>query len=177
MQLYGEIVNFTVTAAKIISLKMRFKESYSAEILEDIRKIKNIQHRYTVVDAGNPVDALFFEGEIHSANTITELSLILRAPVTTPLVLKAIELLKRDVILRFKTNTEHDMTELLNAAARMESADPGDILFRLTTFTKNGVTRNGKKSIYDLSEAQRRVVLDKLRKLLSMPRKLPDPSV
>lgn len=167
MQVNGRIVNITVTE-DIISLKVNICDVQREGPHEEIRKLKNVHQRYTILDAKNPENSLYCDGKIISTSSAAGLTVTLHSPVIISLVIKAVELRGRPVHIRFTTAEEKELTDLLNRAAVKESCEPADILYRLTTYKnkKDGKIREGKRSIYKLSDAQTKVVFDKLRRLL-----------
>jgi hypothetical protein len=176
MQVKGKIINITVTEEKRnLSLRLQLDGAAAGETLDEIGKLRGVTERYVLAEEGNTRNALYFNGNIHSANLKQKLGVILHAPVAAPLVLKAIELMGKPVYVRFTTEVERELIELLTAAARRESTGWEEILYRLTTYSKNGLVRNGKRSIYDLSVRQRDVVIDKLHRLLSSGMVSPEP--
>jgi hypothetical protein len=180
MQVKGEIVNLTVTKGKKnLSLRLRIDDTCPRGTLDEIQKLKDTNERYILAEADNTNNTLYFNGSIHSANLAAGLAIIMHAPVAIPLVLKAVELIGKPVYVRFTTESERELMDLLTAAARLENTQPEEILCRLTTFTtKGGKVINGKRSPYDLSDSQRQVVLSKLHKALSSgteSRELSDP--
>lgn len=162
----AEIVDLTVTKEKTVSLRVRLTGSDITSALQELREVKGISQRYSIVEAENSSPPLYFDGKIHSINIVQGARLVFHAPYHAALILKAVSMFGQPAYLRFQSQIEHDVSELLHRAAIRENVDKRDILYRLTTFTKDGAVREGKRSVYDVSEAQLKVVLDKLRKIV-----------
>ena len=168
MQLKGIIVHLAITEEKkILSLRLRIGDVSDGEAIEEIKKLKGVQQRYTFICPDNENDTFYLTGEINSINIRQEMTIILHTPVSVPLVIKAVEFMGKPLYVRFTTAIEKELRNLLNTAARKESTEPEEILYKLTTFIKDGVTRPGKRSIYNVSDPQRRVLVSRLHKMLS----------
>jgi hypothetical protein len=168
MQLKGQIIKLTITKEKKnLSLMIRIENECSGNTIQDIRALKGTTQRYNLVNVENSENSLYFDGEIHSINLIQGLTLY--APVDVSLLLKALNSMGKPLYIRFTTEMEKELKNLLNAAARKEDTVPEEILCRLTTYIKDGITRPGKRSVHSVSEGQQRVVVSKLHKLLSEP--------
>ena len=167
MQFRGKIVNFTITEGKgNMSLKLRIDGSCTGETLDEIRKLKGVLQHYSLTEIDNTKSTLYFDGEIHSINIQQGLGITLYAPVATPLILKAVDIMNKPLYVRFATGAEQEIAELLEKVAKRESVSTEEMLVRLTKYSKDGREWPGRNSIYKLSDAQRRVVLDKLRKMI-----------
>lgn len=168
MQIKGIIAHIAVTEEKkILSLRLRLGDVSEGEAIEEIKKLKGVQQRYTFICQDNENDTFYFTGEINSINIRQGMIIILHTPVSIPLVIKAIDLIGIPLCVRFTTGIEKELRNLLNTAARKESTEPEEVLYKLTTFTKDGITRPGKRSIYNVSDPQRRVLVNRLHKMLS----------
>lgn len=77
---------------------------------------------------------------------------------------------KEPLVIRVSTPQQDKLRYLLDTVAGKRSQKPEDLLFELTSFEKKdgdgpGKTIPGRRSVFDLSEAQTVVVLDKIRRL------------
>lgn len=169
MQLTGKIKKITITEDDTLSLRVSINDICTTEMIDEITKNKGISLKYTLVDIDTPGKRLFFTGKIQSINIIKGLTVIMHTAVIIPLILKALELKGKPVYVRFITENERELLNLLESAAKRESVDAMEILYRLTTFysKKDEKTRPGKRSIFDVSASQRKVVMDKLHRSLS----------
>lgn len=166
MQLTVEIVDMTITKEKTVSLRVRLTGADITSALQELREAKGISRRYSIVEQENSSSPLFFDGKIHSINIVQGARLVFHAPYHAALTLKAVSMFGQPAYLRFQSQIESEVSELLHRAAIRENADQRDILYRLTTFKKNGTVKEGRRSVYDVSEAQLKVVLDKLRRIV-----------
>ncbi len=168
MKLLGKLVNFTVTEEKTLSLKVRIDEAADdMQSLAEIKELKGETRKYTMAAAEGGTNSIYFTGQIKSINIVKGLMVVLHTPAAPVLVAKAIDMIGLPVRLYFSTGKEQELASLVKAAARLEGVEPEEIVYRLTTFSKEGQTIEGKRSIYDISESQQKVVLSKLHKMLS----------
>ena len=77
---------------------------------------------------------------------------------------------KEPLAIQVSTPQQDKLLYLLDTAAGKRGQKPEDLLFELTSFKKKDgdgpeKTIPGKRSVFDLSEAQSSVVLDKIRRL------------
>jgi mRNA-degrading endonuclease HigB of HigAB toxin-antitoxin module len=69
--------------------------------------------------------------------------------------------------LRFFSDTERSLKQLLNEISNKTGKTEEDILYEVTTFQKGNDVIEGKRNIFDLSERHKSVVVDKLKKNFS----------
>jgi hypothetical protein len=77
---------------------------------------------------------------------------------------------KEPLTIRVSTTQQDKLLYLLDTIAKKRSQKPDDLLFELSSFKKKDgdvpeKTIPGKRSVFDLSEAQSNVVFDKIRRL------------
>ena len=77
---------------------------------------------------------------------------------------------KESLAIEVSTTQQDKLLYFLDTVARKRSRKPEDLLFELTSFKKrdgNGPDKTipGKRSVFDLSEAQSNVVFDKISRL------------
>jgi hypothetical protein len=77
---------------------------------------------------------------------------------------------KEPLTIRVSTPQQEKLLYLLDTIAKKRSQKPDDLLFELSSFKKKDgdgpeKTIPGKRSVFDLSEAQSNVVFDKIRRL------------
>ncbi len=77
---------------------------------------------------------------------------------------------KESLAIEVSTPQQDKLLYLLDTIAGKRGQKPGDLLFELTSFKKKDgdgpeKTIPGKRSVFDLSEAQSSVVFDKIRRL------------
>ncbi len=168
MQLSGKIASIAVTEEKkTLSIRLRIDSSCTGDEIDQIRGFKGVTQRYVVSEAGGDGINLYFDGEIRSINITQGLTVTIHTPVIIPLLIKAVDCIGKPAILSFATGMELEIANMLSAAARIHQVDEDELLYSLTTYSRNGKTINGKRSINNLSEAQKKVIWDKLQKLLS----------
>lgn len=175
MKLQGKLVNLTITEEKTLSLKVRIDEAADdIHLLTEVKDLKGKSKKYTLTVTERPALGIYFTGQIKSLNIVKGLIIVLHTPAIPAVVVKAIDMIGLPASLRFLTDDEQELIGLAKAAARLEGVEPEEIIFRLTTFKKDGRTIEGKFSVFDISESQQKVVLSKLHKILSEKQKTSD---
>ncbi len=123
-------------------------------------------------------DALSLEAKIRSINIQREgTSILLRTKRNRYIVLRLFELMEREAVeLSFSTpqdplqtaaGLEEKISYLLEKASKKLGEPEEELLYRITTFRdREGKEISGKRSIQDISEGQKRVVLRKLNAIL-----------
>jgi len=123
-------------------------------------------------------DDLTLEAKIRSINIQREgTSILLRTKRNRYIVSRLFELMEREAVeLSFSTSQdplqtaaglEGKISYLLTKASKKLGEPEEELLLRLTTFRdKNGKEISGKRSIQDISEGQKGVVLRKLNAIL-----------
>lgn len=169
MKLQGKLVNMTITEEKTLSFKVRINETTdNSQLLSDIKELKEGKPRkYTLANQEAPGAGIYFTGQIKSMNIVKGLAIVLHTQAIPVLVVKAMDLIGLPASIQFLTDHEQELIDLVNAAARKEGISHEEIVYRLTTFAIDGRTIEGKKSIFEISEKQQKVVLSKLHKILS----------
>jgi hypothetical protein len=126
-------------------------------------------------------DDLALEAKIRSINIQREgTSILLRTKRNRYIVSRLFELMEREAVeLSFSTpqdplqtakGLEEKISYLLEKASKKLGEPEEKLLLRLTTFRdKNGKEISGKRSIQDISEGQKGVVLRKLNAILRSP--------
>lgn len=136
--------------------------------IDEIRKIKGVPHRFYLYIYENSQDdkIALHDAEIKSINIRKNLSFILHIEKTKPLIYKIIKHMDSPMHLRFFSDTERSLKHLLNEISSKTGKTEEDILYEVTTFHKGNDVIEGKRSIFDLSERHKSVVVDKLKKIL-----------
>lgn len=115
------------------------------------------------------LDDLFFKAKIRSVNLQrTGGSFILRTRRSRFLVAKFFELMGKE-LLDFSINppVSGKLHYYLRKTAILLNESEGDLLYRLTSFKdKNGNEVEGKRTVEDVSESQKEIVIKKLREIL-----------
>lgn len=168
MQIKGRIVKLTITEEKMLSFRIKATEMCTGDVLEELQSLKRIKNeRINLVDISKKENNLYFDGEIYSINMTKEITIILHTPMNIALIVKAANMIGTELFIRLTSKTEREISQLLQEIAQKQSRSTEDVLYELTTFTKNGQTLGGKRVVYGLSCAQAKVVLSKLGKLAS----------
>jgi hypothetical protein len=138
-------------------------------VIDEVRKIKGVPHRFYLYVCENPENdkITLHDAEIKSINIRKNLSFILHIEKNKPLIYKIIKYMDSPMHLRFFSDTERSLKQMLNEISNKTGKTEEDILYEITTFQKGSDVIEGKRNIFDLSERHKSVVADKLKKILA----------
>lgn len=115
------------------------------------------------------LDDLSFEAKVRSISIKRGMTnVLLRAKRNRYIVSRLFELMEREAVeLSISAIFDGKISYLLSKASKKLGKAEEELLLRLTTFKdKNGKEISGKRSIQDISEGQKEVVLRKLNAIL-----------
>ncbi len=115
------------------------------------------------------LDDLSFEAKVRSISIKRGMTnVLLRAKRNRYIVSRLFELMEREAVeLSISAIFDGKISYLLSKASKKLGKSEEELLLRLTTFKdKNGKEISGKRSIQDISEGQKEVVLRKLNAIL-----------
>jgi hypothetical protein len=110
---------------------------------------------------------VWFRGTIASTSEREKVSFVVHMPVNRTVILKLIDMRGRICLLSIEDTGVGDLRELLSMAARLKGMSEEELLLKLTTFTgRDGREYKGTGDPGRLSEKQKVIVLDRLRKMM-----------
>jgi hypothetical protein len=167
MQIKVKISSVSVMS-DIASIKMS-SDIVEPITMDEIRKIKGVPHRFYLYIYENSQDnkIALHDAEIKSINIRKNLSFVLHIEKNKPLIYKIIKYMDSPMHLRFFSDTERSLAQMLNEISNKTGKIEEDILYEVTTFQKGSDVIEGKRNIFDLSERHKSVVVDKLKKILA----------
>ena len=157
MRTTGRVASFTVNK-KHISVRV---EIPTTEGVEELRKYKG--KTKTVSLEGFNIHAA-----IDSLAPGRNLSFLLHAPKKSFIASKLFLLMERQTVdIVVSTDFEDKLLYFLDTVAAKRAVNAADLLYELSSFKREGDRIvPGKRSVFDLSESQGRVIMDKLSGLL-----------
>jgi len=166
------IINSITCTGHVISIKVTSPDNEN-EIAEKIKEIKTkgTTHKF-ILDHSTDIEKtppLHIDALVISINDRKHLHMVLHidresgAKLLNPLF----HSIDKPAILKFNTAKELELFRLLFSMEKTTKRPIAGILLEMSSFEgKRGIVQ-GKKSVYDLSDDAKDVVIDKLKKLLS----------
>ena len=157
----GRIVGYAVNR-KTISVKIEM--SGAAPIIDELDRHKGKMKTIRL-------DAFQLVGKIESITISRNVGLLIHAARLDFINRRLFRLMEKESLAIEVSTTQQDkLLYFLDTIARKRNRKPEDLLFELTSFEKrdgNGPDKTilGKRSVFDLSEAQSNVVFDKISRL------------
>ena len=117
------------------------------------------------------LDAFHVVGKIESITIRRSVGFLIHAARLDFINRRLFHLMEKEPLtIQVSTPQQDKLLYLLNTIAKKRSQKPDDLLFELSSFKKRDgdgpeKTIPGKRSVFDLSEAQSSVVFDKIRRL------------
>lgn len=160
----GRIVGYAVNR-KTISVRIEMATS----VIDELERYKGKQKTIRL-------DAFQVVGKIESITISKKVGFLVhtaRLDFISRRLFRLIE--KKSLVIEVTTASQDKLLYFLDTVAKKRCQKPEDLLFELSSFKKrdgNGPEKTipGKRSVFDLSEAQLKVVLDKIGKLSATPR-------
>lgn len=156
-----------VVAEYVFSLKM--VTGMNAEILDELKKIKGKDIKFIIQNEkyNEKPERIFFTGRVKSINLRNKINFVIHTNKDKVVIIKTIKLMDESLLLIFKSEKEQKLSELLHSVSESLQKPEPELLYELTTFKcRDGTIIEGKKSIYELSEKHREVLLNKLTKMI-----------
>lgn len=157
----GRIVGYAVNQ-KTISVRIEMANGTS--VIEELERYKG-KHKTIRLDAFQVI------GEIESITISKKVGFLMHTARLDFICRRFFRLMeKKSLIIEVSTASQDKLLYFLDTVAKRRDQKPEDLLFELSSFEKrdgNGPEKTipGKRSVFDLSEAQSKVVLDKIGKL------------
>jgi len=157
----GRIVGYAVNR-KTISVKIEM--SGSAPIVDELERCKVKQKTIRL-------DAFQLVGKIESITISKNVGFLMHLARLDFINRRLFRLMEKEsLVVEVSTTQQDKLLYFLDTVARKRGRKAEDLLFELTSFAKkdgNGLGKRipGKRSVFDLSEAQSNVVFDKINRL------------
>jgi hypothetical protein len=157
----GRIVGYAVNR-KSISVKIEM--SGPTNIIDELERYKGKQKTVRL-------DAFQLVGKIESITINRSVGFLMHAARLDFINRRLFRLMEKEpLIIEVSTPQQDKLLYFLETAAKKHSRKAADLLFELSSFTKrdgNGPEQTipGKRSVFDISEAQSNVVFDKISRL------------
>lgn len=180
MMINVSILSFSVLK-NVISIRLT-SSSNNAETIQEIKQLKGCPQEYIIEDiptrnggsSGKYTKQIEFSAKIQSLNIRSTLNFVIHTEKQDFHIHKILDMMDRKLNMKFMSLKEKKLQELLNKVAEVLNLPEKEVLYKFTTFKskKNGKTVIGKRSIYELSEKHKTVVIDKLKRMLDSSRTL-----
>ena len=159
----GRIVSYAVNQKHI---SLRIEMSGPAAVVEELERYKGRTKTLRI-------DAFPLVGRIASITLGKNLAVLVHAARFDFISRRLFSLIEKDPLTIEVSTAEQDkLLYFLDTVAKKCNLKPEDLLFELSSFTrKDGSGKKiipGKRTVFDLSEAQIHVVLDKLSHLMAL---------
>ncbi|MGB9892761.1 hypothetical protein [Thermodesulfovibrio yellowstonii] len=167
MVLEAKVTGMSVTKHCV---SIRLSSSHTEKLYVDsIRELKGVKQRYVIEfkDEEKKTRKVSFNGRVQSINIRRGLFFVIHASREKWVIINIAAAVDEKVVLKFLTRKELLLIDLVKQASHLLNMPEEDVLYQFTTFTdKSGQVRPGKRSIYELSDKRKDVVIDKLSKLI-----------
>ena len=180
MMINVSILSFSVLK-NVISIRLT-SSSNNSETIQEIKQLKGCLQKYIIEglparngsSSNKDTKKLDLSAKIQSLNIRSTLNFVLHTEKQNFQINEILDMMNRKLIIKFMSRKEKKLQELLNKVAEVLNLPETEVLYKFTTFKskKNGKTVIGKRSIYELSEKHKTVVIDKLRRMLDSSRAL-----
>jgi len=185
-------INVNISSIKILdrSLSITFDIS-SFEDTEKIRDLKKRDISFKIYNSGQKI--AWFKGQIVSFGMRSSIYFVVHTIVSKPIINRLIDIRNEDCVLiifeempisregekkriepaenesgHTETVGDKDIEALVKLASIKIDITPEDLIEKLTSFEKNGQMINGKRDINRISNKQKVVILDKVRKIIGL---------
>jgi hypothetical protein len=157
----GRIVGYGVNR-KTISIRIDLVDS--ASVTEELERCKGRQKTIRL-------DTFQIVGKIESITISKNVGLLVHTARLDFIHRRLFRMMEKESVgIEISTAHQDKLLYFLDTVAKKRDQRPGDLLFELSSFNKTdtngtGKTIPGKRSVFDLSEAQSNVVLNKISRL------------
>jgi len=147
-----------------VRLSSDHTEQYYVEILKDI---KGVRQRYTIeYNENGKTKKIYFNGKIQSINIRKGLSFVIHAERQKWTIVNIASIVDENVVCKFFSRKEMILYDLLKNVSQLLNIPTEDVLYRFTTYEKNGRVYQGKNNMFELSDKHKDVVISKLLRVL-----------
>ena len=186
MQLHAGISSIQILE-KVLSI--RFAVSLSFDDIEELKNLK--KHDIIVSIFLDGRKAVWFRGRITSLGMRERVSIVVHTAINKTVINRLVDIHNKDCLVNVfrappdregaSDGTVHErsgnparedpasgnLEELVETASRMVGMAREELIERLTGFEKNGRVVTGKKRLEDVSDKQKPIMLDRIRRLLT----------
>ena len=186
MQLHAGISSIQILE-KVLSI--RFAVSLSFDDIEELKNLK--KHDIIVSIFLDGRKAVWFRGRITSLGIRERVSIVVHTAINKTVINRLVDIHNKDCLVNVfrappdregaSDGTVHErsgnparedpasgnLEELVETASRMVGMAREELIERLTGFEKNGRVVTGKKRLEDVSDKQKPIMLDRIRRLLT----------
>ena len=186
MQLHAGISSIQILE-KVLSI--RFAVSLSFDDIEELKNLK--KHDIIVSIFLDGQKAVWFRGRITSLGMRERVSIVVHTAINKTVINRLVDIHNKDCLVNVfrappdregaSDGTVHErsgnparedpasgnLEELVETASRMVGMAREELIERLTGFEKNGRVVTGKKRLEDVSDKQKPIMLDRIRRLLT----------
>ena len=185
MQLHAGISSIQILE-KVLSVKFAVSLSF-----DDIEELKNLKKHDIIVSIFlDGRKAVWFRGRITSLGMRERVSIVVHTAINKTVINRLVDIHNKDCLVNVfrappdregaSDGTVHErsgnparedpasgnLEELVETASRMVGMAREELIERLTGFEKNGRVVTGKKRLEDVSDKQKPIMLDRIRRLL-----------
>jgi len=170
-------------------LSIRFAVSLSFDDIEELKNLK--KHDIIVSIFLDGRKAVWFRGRITSLGMRERVSIVVHTAINKTVINRLVDIHNKDCLVNVfrappdregaSDGTVHErsgnparedpasgnLEELVETASRMVGMAREELIERLTGFEKNGRVVTGKKRLEDVSDKQKPIMLDRIRRLLT----------
>ncbi|MDD5008507.1 MAG: hypothetical protein PHC68_08965 [Syntrophorhabdaceae bacterium] len=186
MQLHAGISSIQILE-KVLSV--RFAVSLSFDDIEELKNLKKYDIIVSIFLDGRK--AVWFRGRITSLGMRERVSIVVHTAINKTVINRLVDIHNKDCLVNVfrappdregaSDGTVHErsgnparedpasgnLEELVETASRMVGMAREELIERLTGFEKNGRVVTGKKRLEDVSDKQKPIMLDRIRRLLT----------
>jgi len=169
-------------------LSIRFAVSLSFDDIEELKNLK--KHDIIVSIFLDGQKAVWFRGRITSLGMRERVSIVVHTAINKTVINRLVDIHNKDCLVNIfrappdregaSDGTVHErsgnparedpasgsLEELVETASKMVGMAREELIERLTGFEKNGRVVTGKKRLEDVSDKQKPIMLDRIRRLL-----------
>jgi len=170
-------------------LSVRFAVSLSFDDIEELKNLKKYDIIVSIFLDGRK--AVWFRGRITSLGMRERVSIVVHTAINKTVINRLVDIHNKDCLVNVfrappdregaSDGTVHErsgnparedpasgnLEELVETASRMVGMAREELIERLTGFEKNGRVVTGKKRLEDVSDKQKPIMLDRIRRLLT----------
>lgn len=157
MRIKAEITSFSVLK-KAVSIKVS-AENTGSSLITTLEKLQG--RTFDIY-----INELVFNAKMQSISIRHNVDLLFHAERNTRILKRLAELMDEDVTLIIEDEQDRALKSLLANVAEILVMAEEDLLYKLTTFNKNGKKVEGKKNIHEISDKQKPIITDKLSKMI-----------
>jgi len=135
--------------------------------VESLKGIKGIQQKYIIeYNENGKSKKIYFNGKIQSINIRKGIFFVIHVEREKWTIVNIAMAVDEDVICKFFNRKEMILYDLLQNVSQLLNMSIEDVLYKFTTYEKEGRVYEGKRNIFELSDRHKDVVISKLSKII-----------